>query len=73
MERELELVKDGAMTIEEAIRFAGVGRSFLYEAMARGELAYVKIGAARRIPRRRWRSGWRDTCGRSPGPDGKGA
>jgi len=48
----LELVKDGAMTISEAMRFAGVGRSFLYEAMERGELAYVKIGKARRIPRR---------------------
>ena len=52
MDRELELVRDGAMTVPEAMRFAGVGRSFLYEAMARGELAYVKIGNARRIPRR---------------------
>jgi len=51
-ERELELVRDGAMTIAEACRFAGVGRSYLYEAMARGELPFLKIGAARRIPRR---------------------
>ena len=52
MERALELVKDGAMSVEEAMSFTGMGRSFLYEAMARGELPYVKIGAARRIPRR---------------------
>jgi len=52
VERELELVRDGAMTIEDAMRFTGVGRSFLYEAMAKGELPFIKIGSARRIPRR---------------------
>lgn len=52
MTRELELVKEGAMTIPEAMRFAGVGRSLLYEEMAAGRLAYIKIGNARRIPRR---------------------
>jgi len=40
------------MTIQEAVLFSGVGRSFLYEAMKRGELPYVKIGSARRIPKR---------------------
>lgn len=40
------------MTIQEAALFSGVGRSFLYEAMKRGELPYVKIGSARRIPKR---------------------
>lgn len=49
---ELELVRGGVMRIAEACRFAGVGRSYLYEAMARGELPFLKIGAARRIPRR---------------------
>ena len=52
MERELELVKDGAMTIEEAMGFSGLGRSFLYEQMKAGRLPFVKVGAARRIPRR---------------------
>ncbi|OUM99331.1 MAG: hypothetical protein BAA04_09720 [Firmicutes bacterium ZCTH02-B6] len=52
LSRDLELVRDGAMTIAEACRFAGVGRSYIYEAMARGELPFLKIGAARRIPRR---------------------
>lgn len=47
----IELVKDGTMSVQEATRFTGLSRSFLYEAMARGELAYVKIGNARRIPR----------------------
>lgn len=51
-EEALSMVRDGAMTIQEAMRFAGVSRSTLYEAMARGELAFVKIGTARRIPRR---------------------
>ena len=52
MRKALSMVREGAMTIEEAIRFTGVGRPFLYEAMSRGELPYIKMGAARRIPRR---------------------
>ena len=55
MTREQELVRlvrDGAMTIPEAMRFAGVGRSLLYEEMAAGRLPFLKIGNARRIPRR---------------------
>lgn len=52
MDRRLELVREGCMTIQEAVLFSGVGRSFLYEAMKRGELPYVKIGSARRIPKR---------------------
>ena len=34
------------------MRFSGLGRSFLYEQMKAGRLPFVKIGAARRIPRR---------------------
>ncbi len=49
---ELELVQGGAMRIAEACRFAGVGRSLLYEEMAAGRLPFLKIGNARRIPRR---------------------
>lgn len=48
----LELVSDGLVTIPEAIRISGFGKTFLYEAMASGELVYVKKGAGRRIPRR---------------------
>ena len=52
MNEALSMVREGAMSVEEAMSFTGMGRSSLYEAMARGELPYIKIGAARRIPRR---------------------
>lgn len=52
MNEALSMVREGAVTIPEAMRITGFGRSFLYEAMARGELPYIKIGAGRRIPRR---------------------
>ncbi len=47
-----DLVRDGLMTIAEAAAFLRVGRSTLYALMERGALVYVKIGTARRIPRR---------------------
>ncbi len=58
---------DGLCSVGEACKFLAVGRSTLYGAMDRGELPYVKIGKARRIPRRalvhfaqlRLRGGWR--------------
>lgn len=46
-----ELVRDGAMSVAEGSRFLGVGRSHLYDLMARGEVRYLKIGARRVIPR----------------------
>ncbi len=52
MEREEELVVDGLVRIAEAERFSGLSRSKLYELMEAGDLAYVKLGRARRIPRR---------------------
>lgn len=53
MEKEaMAMVRDGVVTIPEAMRITGFGRTFLYGAMASGELPYVKIGAGRRIPRR---------------------
>lgn len=52
MERDLELLEDGCFTIEEAVRFSGLGRSFLYEQMKAGRLPFVKISSSRRIPRR---------------------
>ena len=47
-----ELVNDGLLTVAEAGKFLSVGRSTLYLAMDKGDLAYCKIGRARRIPRR---------------------
>lgn len=45
-------MEDGAVTIPQATRITGFGKTFLYEAMKSGELPYIKIGAGRRIPRR---------------------
>lgn len=46
-----ELVADGAVRIEEATRISGLGRTTLYRLMSAGEIATVKIGARRLIPR----------------------
>lgn len=48
--RDLDLA-EGLMSVKDAGSFVGLGRSKLHELMAAGELAYVKIGRARRIPR----------------------
>lgn len=47
-----DLVRDGLLTVVEAAAFLRVSRSTLYVLMDRGALVYVKIGTARRIPRR---------------------
>ncbi len=39
-----------AYTIAEATAASGLGRSTLYELMAVGKLAYVKVGSRRLIP-----------------------
>ncbi len=52
MEHKLELLAAGCLTIEEAVQFSGLSRSFLYEQMKAGRLPYIKIGNARRVPRR---------------------
>jgi len=52
MERKLELLEEGCLTIEEAVQFSGLSRSFLYEQMKAGRLPFIKVGAARRVPRR---------------------
>ncbi len=38
-----------AISIEQAARQSGLGRSTLYELMSTGQLAYTKIGARRLI------------------------
>ncbi len=47
-----ELVADGLFTVAEAASFLRLSRSNLYVLMERGELAFVKLGRSRRIPRR---------------------
>jgi excisionase family DNA binding protein len=64
---DIDLVADGLAAMREAIQFTGVSRSTIYQLMESGHLAYVKIGRARRIPRRalvelaagNLRGGWR--------------
>lgn len=41
----------GLLRIPDAARFLGVSRSKLYLLMDCGELAFVKLGKARRVPR----------------------
>lgn len=52
MEIGAELLADGMFRVNDAVEFAHLGRSFLYGAMDRGELAYVKCGRRRLIPKR---------------------
>jgi excisionase family DNA binding protein len=47
-----DLMADGTLSIEAAAEFSGLGRTFLYSAMDRGELPYVKAGARRLIPKK---------------------
>jgi excisionase family DNA binding protein len=46
-----ELVKEGAVTLNETHRLTGLGRSFLYQLMDSKQLHYLKIGKRRLIPR----------------------
>ena len=39
------------LRVDEAAALLGVGRSFLYSLVQRGEIDSVKLGRARRIPR----------------------
>jgi len=48
----VELAQDGFFTITQASQFSSLCRSLLYNAMARGELPYAKVGTCRRIPRK---------------------
>ena len=48
----LALVEDGLLRISEAASFLRVSRAMLYVLMERGKLPFVKVGRARRIPKR---------------------
>ena len=51
-DENLSLVEDGLLTVREAQEYCRLSRSDLYARMERGELAYVKLGRRRLIPRR---------------------
>jgi excisionase family DNA binding protein len=46
-----KLVGDGMLDVPAACAFTGLGRTFLYGMMDRGELRYAKIGKRRLIPK----------------------
>jgi excisionase family DNA binding protein len=50
--RATEALADGCLSLPEAVRFSGVGRSTIYGAMESGALPFVKIGRRRLVPRR---------------------
>src|SRR5262249_48185348 len=51
-EKRENIVSDGSVSVTEAVRFTGMSRAWLYGAMERGELPFIKLGGARRIPRK---------------------
>jgi excisionase family DNA binding protein len=46
------MTDDGLLTVDEARQFLRASRSTVYALMDSGDLAYVKFGRNRRIPRR---------------------
>jgi excisionase family DNA binding protein len=46
-----KLAQDGALTIAEATRWLGIGRSQLYAMIALGEIRSLRIGRRRLVPR----------------------
>lgn len=48
----LALVAEGRLTIAETSTFLRVSRATVYNLMDRGELPFVEVGRARRIPKR---------------------
>jgi excisionase family DNA binding protein len=44
-------LEQGLVRVTDAARFLALSRSTIYELMEAGQLAYVKLGRSRRIPR----------------------
>jgi excisionase family DNA binding protein len=50
---ETDLWADGGLTIPEAVRFSGIGRTSLYDLMGAGRLPYSQPAGRRRlVPKR---------------------
>jgi excisionase family DNA binding protein len=49
---ESSIFDQGNLTVRQASAQSSLRRSTLYVAMDAGKLAYIKVGAARRIPKR---------------------
>ena len=49
---ERKIVEEGLMRVLEVAGFLGISRASVYQLMERGELPWVKLGRARRVPRR---------------------
>jgi excisionase family DNA binding protein len=45
------LVADGVVSVNQAMQFTGLRRSYLHVLMNRGELRFVKLGKRRMLPR----------------------
>ena len=56
MNEEADLLDDGAMRVDDAVVWSGIGRSMLYKLMACGEISSIKAGGRRLIPRRALRA-----------------
>ena len=46
-----DLLRDGALTVDEAVVWSGIRRTRLYAAMSDGRLPFVQLGKRRLIPR----------------------
>lgn len=46
-----EIVQNGAMTVDEATKFVGFGRTTLYALKAQGKIRTIKIGRRTLFPR----------------------
>ena len=51
-QEDQRLCSEGTLTLRGAEAFSGLSKAFLYKLMGEGELAFVRIGRSRRIPRR---------------------
>ncbi len=49
--RDVDLMRDGLLTSKDAAKFLAVSRTKIYDVMASGDLPFVKLGKARRIPK----------------------